>query len=163
MCARPSLEVKSVSSWGGTRIFYKPEMLIQALKLLLDADVNPNHPNYSYDLCDITRQVLSDYSKSLLEQLNVCGKESIEFQELKAKFLELILDTDQLLGTNENFRLGHWTERARDIALEMNSTTSKDRDWLELNARSLITTWGDRTIVTRVVCVIIPIVSGRDY
>lgn len=144
MCARPSLEVKSVSSWGGTRIFYKPEMLIQALKLLLDADVNPNHPNYSYDLCDITRQVLSDYSKSLLEQLNVCGKESIEFQELKAKFLELILDTDQLLGTNENFRLGHWTERARDIASEMNSTTSKDRDWLELNARLLITTWGDK-------------------
>jgi alpha-N-acetylglucosaminidase len=41
--------------------------------------------------------------------------------------------------------LGKWTTMARNIADEMPGTTAADKDWLELNnARTLITTWGDR-------------------
>ncbi|MDE7387665.1 MAG: alpha-N-acetylglucosaminidase C-terminal domain-containing protein, partial [Muribaculaceae bacterium] len=55
-------------------------------------------------------------------------------------------DLDRLLGTNSMFRLGRWTEMARGIADEVSGTTEADRRWLELNnARTLITTWGDRS------------------
>ncbi|MCQ2237730.1 MAG: alpha-N-acetylglucosaminidase [Bacteroidaceae bacterium] len=146
MCARPSLEVKSVSTWGGTRIFYQPEDLRKAVRLLMESGVNPAHPNYSYDLCDMTRQVLSDYSLELLGQLKEFKEKGDinVFNTLKNRFMELILDTDKLLATNSNFRLGHWTERARDIANESAATTDADREWLEMNARMLITTWGDK-------------------
>ena len=41
--------------------------------------------------------------------------------------------------------LGRWTNLARDIADEARGTTESDKQWLELNnARTLITTWGDR-------------------
>lgn len=146
MCARPSLEVKSVSSWGGTRLFYQPEDLQKSVRLLLDSSIPSTHPNFCYDLCDLTRQTLSDYSKQLLAEIKTAHEtnDKVLFNKLKERFLELILDVDALLATNENFRLGHWTERARNMASEVNSTTESDRDWLEMNARLLITTWGDK-------------------
>ena len=145
MCARPSLEVKSVSSWGGTHIFYNPEDLRKAVRLFLESDVNPSNPNFSYDLCDLTRQVMSDYSQELLEELKTRYKDAdmAAFKLLQDKFQELILDVDCLLATNPNFRLGHWTEKARDIADESAAATESDQNWLETNARMLITTWGD--------------------
>ncbi|MDY5767586.1 MAG: alpha-N-acetylglucosaminidase C-terminal domain-containing protein, partial [Alloprevotella sp.] len=67
---------------------------------------------------------------------------------------QLILDLDELLNTNKDFIVGRWTQLARSIADEVNgktidgtpiNITDADRDWLELNnARTLITTWGDR-------------------
>lgn len=146
MCARPSLEVKSVSTWGGTHIFYDKEDLRRAVRLLLESGVNPKHPNFSYDMCDMMRQVLSDYSQDLLGEMKACLERNdvSAFGVLKDRFLELILDTDRLLATNSNFRLGHWTERARDIANESPSATEEDRNWLEMNARMLISTWGDK-------------------
>jgi len=146
MCARPSLEVKAVSTWGGTRMFYQPQELVKAVRLLLDSEVPATHPNYAYDVCDLTRQILSDYSLQLLTEIKEAHDrgEAERFERLKNRFLELIIDVDALLGTNENFRLGHWTERARAMADEVPATTDADRDWLEMNARLLISTWGDK-------------------
>lgn len=114
----------------------------------------------SYDLCDMVRQVQSDRSKLLLQSL----KEAYESGQtdacktLEEQFLQLILQTDRLLGTQRIFRLGHWTETARQIAPEvLQQASRKERkqltadtekvlaDWLEYdNARTLITTWGDQ-------------------
>lgn len=142
-CARPSLDVYAVSSWGGTEIFYATDAVVKAAYSLLNADID--HPNYQYDLIEISRQALSDYAKELLSSI----KNSVStdnFNIRRDAFLSLILDIDTLLATNENFRLGHWTQMARDIADEIEGTTDADRDWLELdNARTLITTWGDYT------------------
>lgn len=157
MCARPSLEVQAVSSWGGTRLFYHPQDLVKAVGLLLESKIPAQQPNYAYDVCDMTRQILSDYSKQLLSEIKEAHEKgnTVLFNQLKNRFLELILDVDTLLGTNENFRLGHWTERARDMAGEVASTTDEDRNWLEMNARLLISTWGDKASSDR---------SGlRDY
>ena len=38
VCARPSLTVDKVSSWGGTDIFYNPDDVKEAARLLLKAD-----------------------------------------------------------------------------------------------------------------------------
>lgn len=148
ICARPSLSVSAVSSWGGTSIFYDPQEVVRAAHLLLGAGLSGD--NYDYDLTDISRQALTDYAYYLLKALNTAnsGGESEAFESMSELYLGLILDIDSLLCTNANFMLGRWTEMARAIADEETTTAKPDSaaDWLELsNARTLITTWGDET------------------
>ena len=145
VCARPSLTVDRVSSWGGTEIFYNHNDVREAARLLLEADLSGE--NYHFDLIEISRQALMDYAYFLLKDI----KKSYEngnvkdFEKLRDAFLSLILDIDALLNTNENFMLGTWTQMARDVAEEAEGTTAADKDWLELNnARTLITTWGEK-------------------
>ncbi len=145
MCARPAWTVNAVSSWGGTTIFYDPDDVIKAAYAFLDANLSGD--NYSYDLTDISRQALTDYSYYLLKAINsVRTSDPEKFAARKASFLALMSDLDRLLGTNSNFRLGKWTTLARGIADEVSGTTDSDKNWLELdNARTLITTWGARS------------------
>lgn len=143
MCGRPSLTINSVSTWGGSGIFYDQNKTATAAYKLLNSNLSGN--NYDYDLVDIVRQAVTDYSKSLLGEMNRANStgNTQRFNELKEAFLGLMLDVDELLCTHSDFMLGHWTERARKMADEVPGTTAADRDWLEFNnARTLITTWG---------------------
>lgn len=143
VCARPALTVNKVSSWGGAEIFYDRSLVAGAAYKLLDANLSGE--NYSYDLADISRQALTDYSKSLLNgmrEADAAGDAAL-FAKRRDAFLQLILDIDRLLSTNSLLTLGNWTERARAMADESAGTTDADRNWLELNnARTIITTWG---------------------
>ena len=144
VCARPSLTVDKVSSWGGTDIFYNPEDVREAARMLMDADLSGE--NYYYDLIEISRQALMDYAYYLLKDIKKSYDEGDVkgFKKQRDAFLSLILDIDALLNTNKNFMLGNWTQMARNIADELEGTAETDKDWLELNnARTLITTWGD--------------------
>ena len=165
-CARPSLTVDRVSSWGGTEIFYDAKDVAEAAKKLLEADLEGE--NYYYDLVDIWRQAMTDKAYYLLKEINslyqmselVEGidsemvistnsitsgiRDSLTFIKKRDEFLKIINDIDRLLNTNKHFMLGTWTEMARAIADEAEGTTELDKDWLELNnARTLITTWGE--------------------
>ncbi len=145
VCARPSLEVEKVSSWGGTDIFYDPQNVVAAAKLLLEANLDGN--NYHYDLIDVVRQSITDYAYFLLKAIRFAKENANQqrFVQLKDVFLRLILDLDELLSTNRNFMLGRWTQMARGITDEVCQTTEADKQWLEhANVRTLITTWGGR-------------------
>lgn len=145
LCARPSLQVNAVSSWGGTNIFYDPQEVARAAYKLLNSGLSGE--NFSYDLTDLSRQALTDYAYYLLQGLKEAdtAKNTELFNKRKAAYLQLILDLDNLLNTNQNFMLGRWTQLARGIADEATGTTDTDKNWLELNnARTLISTWGDR-------------------
>lgn len=145
LCARPSLTVNRVSSWGGTDIFYDAQEVADAAHRLLHAGLSGE--NYSYDLTDLSRQALTDYAYYLLQSMNAARNagNTVGFEKQRDAFLSLLLDMDELLSTNKEFMLGRWTQMARAIADEVEGTTAADRDWLELNnARTLITTWGDR-------------------
>lgn len=143
MCARPNLDGNKVSTWGFNELYYDPNMLVEAAYQLLEA--NLTGPNYSFDLTDISRQALTDYVRKLIpamKQAHSSGNTEL-FNKRRDAFLQLILDIDELLNTNSEFMLGHWTERARQMADEVSGTSLADRDWLELNnARQIITTWG---------------------
>jgi alpha-N-acetylglucosaminidase len=144
-CARPAWNVDRVSTWGGTKLFYDSAETAKAAKLLLAADLSGT--NYTYDLIDITRQALTDYANTLQAAINAAhqANDATQLQQLEAQFLELINDIDTLLNCDSNFMLGKWTSMARNIADEVPGTTDADRDWLEFNnARTLITTWGER-------------------
>ncbi|MBE6304979.1 MAG: alpha-N-acetylglucosaminidase [Bacteroidales bacterium] len=144
MCAIPSLSINAVSAWGSSEIFYDVNSTYSAAYKLLEANLTGE--NYSYDLVDVSRQALTDYSKTLLagiKEAHADGNTEL-FEMRRDAFLQLILDIDQLLNTNKDFMVGHWTERARAIADEAEGTTEADREWLELNnARTLITTWAN--------------------
>lgn len=147
VCSRPNLEVNAVSTWGGTDIFYadKIEEFMQACVDLLNSGIDSDNTNYSYDLCDLTRQALTDYSYFLLKRVKEAYESSNTqlFESRRDSFLQIILDIDKLLGTNTNFRLGKWTSEARRAASEIKGATTATADWYELNnARQLITTWG---------------------
>ncbi len=149
LCGRPSLSVDKVSAWGGSGIFYDQDDVAEAAWQLLQMGKPASaegQENYSYDLTDIVRQALTDYSKSLLAALNVTDARGHkeEFATLRDGFLQLILDIDELLGTNPAFRIGKWTSEARDAAREVEGCTPATQDWYELeNSRTLLTTWGD--------------------
>ena len=147
LCARPALTVNSVSSWGGTSIFYDLQDVREAAFQLYSANSELKGVNYDYDLTDFTRQALTDYANELLKAINTAHSQgkTADYQRLRDAYLQLMLDLDELLSTNRNFMLGRWTTMARGIADEASGTTESDRQWLELdNARTLISTWGGR-------------------
>lgn len=152
VCARPALSIDAVSSWGCTKIYYDELAVVRAAHLLLHAGLSGK--NYSYDLTDISRQALTDYAYFLLKAIQEADAEgeSETFESQRDTFLQLILDLDELLCTNEHFMLGKWTSMARAIADEKTPTAKPDSaaNWLELsNARTLITTWGGFTTSER--------------
>ena len=164
--ARPNLEASPASTWGvtinnasGTYTKAKRQMLIDATYKLLSisdelnlASGSTNKSNYSYDLVEFGGAVLADYAYDLLRGIKAAkeaaGKEFADDDTYKARrdlFLALIADVDALKGTNLNFRLGKWTQEARDAAAEVEGVTTATPDWYEFNnARTLITIWGDK-------------------
>jgi len=53
------------------------------------------------------------------------------------ELLDLLLDVDTLLATDEHFLLGVWLENAKNM-----STSDRERRLYEYNARNQITLWG---------------------
>ena len=164
--ARPNLDATPASSWGttlnGAGNTYTParrQMLIDAVYKLIDQEdelelTNGSvyKSNYLYDLVEFGGAVMADYAYDLLkgikEAKDAAGANFANDETYKARrdaFLQLILDMDAFRGTNLNFRLGKWTQEARDAAAEVTGATTATPDWYEFNnARTILTTWGDQ-------------------
>lgn len=141
-CGRPGLNNFQVKSWSKMRNYYDPEDTKQAARLMLAAaDRMKGNDNYLHDLVDITRQALADqgrrqYLKTIADYNAFARK---DFRKDADKFLKMIMMQDSLLGTRTEFRLGRWTQRARN-----QGNTAKEKELYEWNARVQITTWGNR-------------------
>ena len=168
--ARPNLDAKAASSWGTTisRKYgrneapgktYTPErrqMLIDAVyKLLSQKDAlalekgSIYESNYLYDLVEFGGGVIADYAHDLLLGIKAAKEAAGEnfasdatYIARRDAFLALIADMDTFRGTNLNFRLGKWTQEARDAAAEVKGATTATPDWYEFNnARTIVSTW----------------------
>ena len=141
-CARPSLNSYQVSTWSLMSNYYDPEDTRQAAILLTSvAEKYRGNNNFEYDLIDICRQALADqgrkqYLKTMADYKSFSRQ---EFKKDSNRFLKMILLQDKLLGTRQEFRLGHWIEEARNLG-----KTAEEKDLYEWNARVQITTWGNR-------------------
>ena len=141
-CARPSLNSYQVSTWSLMSNYYDPEDTRQAAILLTNvAEKYRGNNNFEYDLVDICRQALADqgrkqYLKTMADYKSFSRQ---EFKKDSNRFLKMILLQDKLLGTRQEFRLGHWIEEARNLG-----KTAEEKDLYEWNARVQITTWGNR-------------------
>ncbi|MBR4298066.1 MAG: alpha-N-acetylglucosaminidase C-terminal domain-containing protein, partial [Bacteroidaceae bacterium] len=158
--ARPNLDANKASSWGKTLAnaghVYTParrQMLIDAVYKLIDqedelelANGSVYKSNYLYDLVEFGGGVMADYAYDLLLGIkaakNAEGTSGATYIARRDAFLQLILDMDAFRGTNLNFRLGKWTQEARDAAGEVEGATTATPDWYEYNnARTILTTW----------------------
>ena len=160
--ARPNLDANKASSWGvtlanagGTYTPARRQMLIDAVYKLIDQEDELEltnsvyRSNYLYDLVEFGGAVMADYAYDLLLGIkaakNAAGANFANDDTYKARrdaFLQLILDMDAFRGTNLNFRLGKWTQEARDAAEEVENASTATPDWYEYNnARTILTTW----------------------
>ena len=141
-CGRPTLNNFQASSWSKMKNYYDPADTREAARLMNSvAGKYRGNNNFEYDLVDITRQALADqariqYQKTIADYKAFSRQ---QFDQDAARFLEMLLMQDKLLGTRSEFRLGHWTEDAVNAG-----TTADEKKLYEWNARVQITTWGNR-------------------
>ena len=160
--ARPNLDANPASAWGktlnhagGTYTKARRQMLIDATYKLLSqqealglAEESVYESNYNYDLVEFIGAVMADYAYDLLLGIKEKQKEGMVnpawqfYLTRREGFLNLLLDVDAFKGTNLNFRLGKWTQEARDAAAEVKGATTATADWYEFNnARTIVSTW----------------------
>ena len=141
-CGRPSLDNFQASSWSKMKNYYDPASTLEAARLMNSvAEKYRGNDNFEYDLVDITRQALADQAR-LQYQHTIANYKAFArqaFDKDAQRFLQMLLMQDQLLGTRSEFRLGHWTQAARNCG-----TTPQEQNLYEWNARVQITTWGNR-------------------
>lgn len=142
-CARPSDRPYQVSSWSEMKDYYAPADVWRAAALMLEAaDDFKGQNNYEYDLVDVVRQALAEKGRVTMKVVAAAAdaRDKGLYRAASDRFLQLLLLQDRLLGTREEFRLGTWIGRARNLGAD-----PAEKDWLEWNARVQITTWGNRT------------------
>ncbi|GLQ96734.1 alpha-N-acetylglucosaminidase [Dyella mobilis] len=140
--AQPSLDARSASSWSPKGMRYDPEIFKQALPELLQvAPALRDSDTYQYDLVDVARQTLANESRALLPRIKTAyeGKDRTGFEALTRRWLQLMDLQDQLLASNRFFLVGSWLARVDSWA-----STPEEGTRLAYDARSLLTTWGDR-------------------
>ena len=145
VCARPELDVKKVSGWGTSKLYHDINAVRKAATLMLsEKETFGDHPNYRYDITDVVRQTLTDSTYTLLQEISAAYKRGDKkgFRKGYTNYLNMIRDLDRLLSQSDLFTLNRWVNSARAICDEVEGTTESDRDWLEWNARTLVSVWG---------------------
>lgn len=141
--AQPSLTTIHAATWAPDGAHYQLSDLEPALTELLQVDASlRSSETYRYDLVDVARQVMANESRMMLPEIHkayVSGDRK-SFLALTQQWLHRMQLQDNLLATNEYFLLGRWLSYVPAWA----SSPSELR-LLNYDARSILTTWGDRT------------------
>ena len=136
--ARPCL--KGNGHWTTKpTIEYQPKDLVEAWRLLLSVK-DCQRDSYEFDLVNIGRQVLGNYFNVVRDEFTL-AYEAGDIPMMKNrgnKMREILSDLDKLVSCHPTFSLHKWITDARDMG---HDTASKN--YYEMNARSLITIWGD--------------------
>lgn len=137
--AQPSLTANRASNWSPEALRYDAQLFKQALPQLLAA--SPSLRNISYDMVDVARQTLANESRLLLPRINAAfeTRNSDQFELLTRRWLRYMDLQEQLLGTHPAFMVGTWLNPVQAWALNPDELRR-----LSFDARSLLTTWGDR-------------------
>jgi alpha-N-acetylglucosaminidase len=137
--AQPSLTANRASNWSPEAMRYDAEVFRRALPELLLAA--PQLRNSKHDLVDVARQTLANESRILLPQIKAAydSKDRPLFATRTRRWLELMDLQDELLATDRAFMVGAWLASVPPWA-----STPEELARLNYDARSLLTTWGDR-------------------
>ncbi len=140
--AQPSLTATHATHASSDELRYQPSDLAPALtELLAVAPALRNTETYRYDLVDLARQVLENSARGLLPQIKSAydSKDKAAFAKRTDAWLQDMQLQDDLLRTNADFLLGRWLGRVSQW-----SSSPAEFERLNYDARSLLTTWGDR-------------------
>jgi alpha-N-acetylglucosaminidase len=140
--AQPSLTATHAATWAPAGMRYDAGEFRGALRELLAVAPSLRHSStYRYDLVDVARQVVANDSRRLLPLIRQAyeSKDRAAFDTLTRQWLHEMQLQDALLNTNEDFLLGRWLSYVPAWA-----SSPEERARLDYDARSLLTTWGDR-------------------
>lgn len=140
ICARPAIRPKKSGPNAALLIPYPPAELLEAWTLLLkDAEKLKSSDAYRFDVADIGRQVLSNYSQILNPRIAAAWekKDFAAFDKACADFDQLLLDVDTLIRPRPEYSFAKWVADAR-----AHGTTDEEKNLYEKNARALVTVWG---------------------
>ena len=138
--ARPTTD--SSAHWARTSLNYHTKDLLPAWLAMINASGDLSASDgFRFDLVDLTRQVLANYALPLQRKwvLAYQQKDLPGFKKYSAEFIDLIQDMDKLLATCNDFLLGRWVADARHCG-----KTEDEKNLYEMNAKDLITLWGDK-------------------
>ena len=138
--ARPTAD--SSSRWAKTKLNYNPQDILPAWDAMIKASGElKNSDGFQYDIVDLTRQVLANYASPLQRKFVLAHqqKDIASFKKYSKQFIELIQDMDALLASRKDFMLGPWVADARRWG-----TNDAEKALYEMNAKDLITLWGDK-------------------
>jgi alpha-N-acetylglucosaminidase len=137
--ARPTL--RGYGNWTtNPAIQYDNRELLEAWKMLLQTK-DKSADACQYDIVNVGRQVLSNHFSTLRDRFNAAyvAKDAAKAESIGLEMLELLDDLDRLLATRSDFMLGKWLADAKAIG-----TNDTERRYYERNARTILTTWGER-------------------
>ncbi len=137
--AQPGLTVNRASKWSPEAMRYDARLFKQALPELLAS--SRSLKNTSYDIVDIARQTLANESRLLLPRIKAAyeAKDVAHFAQLTQRWLRYMDLQEHLLRTHPSFLVGTWLNQVPPW-----SSSPDELRRLNLDARSLLTTWGDR-------------------
>ncbi len=124
-------------------IQYNNKTLLKAWGEMMDCAAKDRW-SYRYDIVNVGRQVLGNYFNDLwiLYKNALNAKKYKEMLGLRTAMIDLMSDIDELLRTQSSFLLGKWISDARSLGIDGNESA-----YYEMNARNLLTTWGDKNQV----------------
>jgi alpha-N-acetylglucosaminidase len=140
--SQPSLTATRAATWSPDVLRYNPAEFAPALTELLEADpAIRSTETYRYDLVDVARQTMANESRRLLPLIKQAydSKDKNAFTRLTKDWLHDMELQDQLLQTSPFFLLGRWLSFVPPWA-----SSQGELDRLNYDARSILTTWGDR-------------------
>ncbi|WP_260258238.1 alpha-N-acetylglucosaminidase [Elizabethkingia bruuniana] len=139
-CARPSLNVNPVSSWGTRKRNYDQNRFKEAVKVFVKADADfKNSETYQTDKTDFLRQVWANKGDLVYDELvkAINAKKTEEIRISGNQFLEMISTQNILLGNNIHFTLNRWLKEAERFGRKL-----PDAQNVMFNAKSQLTYWG---------------------
>ncbi|WP_254705577.1 alpha-N-acetylglucosaminidase [Streptomyces vilmorinianum] len=140
--ARPSLTAARSARWSPTAMRYDAATVRRALgELLQVAPELRTTDAYRFDLVDVARQALTNHSRVLLPRIKAAydAGDRAAFRALAGEWNADEALLGRLVGSDRRFLLGPWLADARSWGAD-----PAESDRLEYDARSILTTWGDR-------------------
>jgi alpha-N-acetylglucosaminidase len=139
-CARPALNLKTISSWGTRKRNYDTALFKTAVELFVAA--GGSSETYEIDKIDFLRQLNANRADVVYQQMcdAVAAKDKTAFLDAYNRFEKMLLEQDKLLSTSEHFSLNRWLKQAENFG-----ANKKDKKLAFWNAKAQITYWGPGT------------------
>ena len=141
IASRPQMIPVSAGPCCNDEPFYDTAKFEKAVALFLSvSDRFRDSDGYQYDLCDLTRQAMSNrfYNQQIRFAAAYKKKDISAVEETAKKQLSLLADLDSLLSHRKELCFSRWINDCHNLAAD-----DQEKRYFDLNARTLLTSWGD--------------------
>lgn len=141
VCARPSLLPRHGAPNDKVTLRYDNRVLVSAVRNLLKSSDQLGHSDgYQFDVCDFTRQALSNLVLENQSRIKAAydNKNIQQLAHLAEQQMQIMADMDRLLSHRSELCLDKWLFDAQKLA-----RTEEEKRLFQQSAKLLVTIWGD--------------------